>query len=69
MSADSSERYALLNRLADEFAERYKTKDRHAVFGTGVRARTTSMLASLRVHGIHLTRQRQGQVCHFCHKQ
>ncbi len=45
------------------------TKDRHAVFGTGVRARTTPMLASLRVHGIHLIRQRQGQVCHFCHKQ
>jgi hypothetical protein len=44
-------------------------EDRHAVFGTGVRARTACMLASLRVHGIHLTRQRQGQASHFCHKQ
>src|SRR5271157_2750195 len=46
-----------------------RAEDRHAVFGTGVRARTTCMLALLRVHGIHLTRQRQGQASHFCHKQ
>ncbi len=47
----------------------FPTEDRHAVFGTGVRARTICMLALLRVRGIHLTRQRLGQVCHFCHKQ
>src|SRR5208337_2617030 len=46
-----------------------RAEDRHGVFGTGVRARTICMLALLRVRGIHLTRQRQGQVCHFCHKQ
>src|SRR5271157_6015564 len=50
-------------------AETLGDEDRHAVFGTGVRARTICMLALLRVRGIHLTRQRQGQVCHFCHKQ
>ena len=34
----------------------YAAKDRHAVFGAGSTARRASMLASLRVSGIHLTR-------------
>ena len=44
-------------------------EDRHAVFGTGMRARSTPVLASLRVRGIHLTRRRPGPASHFCHKQ
>src|SRR5271157_4934261 len=64
LNASESAQWAIVCNYAEIRAE-----DRHAVFGTGVRARTTCVLASLRVRGIHLTRQRQGQASHFCHKQ
>ena len=63
------QRNSVMQPLAAQLGIRLWAEDRHAVFGTGVRARTAPMLALLRVHGIHLTRRRQGQVCHFCHKQ